>query len=145
MAKKHEESLFVRLNGSEETQKEIMDTLKSTIDVLHHHEQFKSMRNEKAELLSQLKKEMSIISRSMSKLKSILPKQDAKLKNELKKLRIKKEPLEQNLKSEPEAPLEESMGKNGKSKKITDEIAKLEAELNDVESKLNSFNQQQDF
>lgn len=144
MAKKQENILFVKLSEGGAVHKDILESLKMTIESLQGHEKFKSVREEKSKALGDFKKDINALSKLLNKLKSAFPKQDAKLKDEIKKInaRARKaiKEAEQETKKEAIPQEEPKEGKKDLSK-LTSEIAKLESELNDVESKLSSFKQ----
>jgi len=143
MPKQQQENLFVRLNESEQVHREILESLKYTLESMQSYEDFASIRKEKFELLDQLRGETKEISRLIGRLRSKLPKQNVKLQKELKKIKtskiIKTVPVENQVEKQTKS--KEPVQGNQKAEQINSEIAKLTAELNDIESKLNSYPQ----
>ena len=141
MPKPKEENLFVRLNELEHVHRELLESLRYTLESMQSYEEFASIRREKFDLLDQLKKETKEASRLVGRLKSKLPKQNMQLQKELKKIKtsklIKTAPVKEAHKVSVNLPDQRTK----KADKINDEIAKLTAELNDIESKLNSYPQ----
>lgn len=124
MAKKEDNSLFVGISEGNELRKSMLECCKSILESLKEHERFKILRVQKLILINQLKGEIKTLSKMISSLKTYLPK----VKDiGIKKVEAKKTKKEKTKEVKVEKP------------KVQTEMEKLEAELSDIESKLNSL------
>ncbi len=123
MAKKEENSLFVGISGGNELRKSMLECCKGILESLKEHETFKDLRAEKLRLIQQLKTEIKSLSKMINSLKTHLPK--------VKDTGVKKVEIQKPKENKP---------KPVKEVKPSTELEKLEAELNDIESKLKSLN-----
>tara|TARA_Y100000310_G_scaffold319160_1_gene374097 strand:+ start:307 stop:681 length:375 start_codon:yes stop_codon:yes gene_type:complete len=123
MVKKEESPLFVGITNGNDLRKSMLECSKGILESLKEHEQLKNIREEKVELIHQLKGDVKDLSKLINSLKGYLPKvKDAGIK----KVEVKK------------AVSEPKMVKIEKPK-ASSEVEKLENALNDIEAKLNSL------
>jgi len=124
MAKKEDSSLFVGISGGNELRKSMLECCKGILESLKEHETFKDLRAEKLKLITQLKSEIKSLSKMITSLRTYLPK--------VKDIGIKKVEVQKPKEDKPKTTKAETP-------KPSTELEKLEAELSDIESKLNSL------
>lgn len=123
--KKEESSIFVGVKEPDELQKDILEASRDILTSLKGYEQLKGIKEKKISYISQLRKKVAETNRLLGQAKSLLPGSEAyKHFRSAEKARNVKEPTEKQ-KVEP-------------TKDIS-EVDKLEAELNDIENKLNEI------
>lgn len=124
MAKKEENPLFVGISEGNELRRNILECSKDILESLKEHEKFKAVREEKIKLIHQFKGEIKEISKLINTLRKNLPK--------VKDVGIKKAEVKRVKEEKPKAvKVEEPKGKS--------ELERLEAELDEIESKLDSL------
>jgi len=70
--KKEEEVFFIGIREPREVRKDLLESLKDSIEILKAYEDFKNVRIRKVELLTKLKEVMRQIDLTMNKLKILL-------------------------------------------------------------------------
>ncbi|MBW2974507.1 hypothetical protein KY366_02210 [Candidatus Woesearchaeota archaeon] len=126
MAKKEEDPLFVGINRGKDLRISMLECSKDALEVLREHDSFKSLREEKAKLVSHLRSEVKSILKSINSLKNYLPKvKEGAVKAPAPEPRKAEKP--KMIKAEHPANRHDA------------ELQSLESELNDIESKLNSL------
>ncbi len=124
MAKKEENPLFVGIANNGDLRRSILECSKDILESLKEYEKFKSVKEEKQKLIQKFREDVKAISRLINRLKTHLPKvKDVGIKKPEKKVVEEEKP---------------KLIKVEKPKEKT-EIEKLEAELNDIEGKLNGL------
>lgn len=125
MAKKEESALFAGITNGHELRRDVLGCSKGILESLKSYEQFKATRKEKRELMHKFKDDVKNIVKLMNKVKKGLPKvKDLGIKRPVKKEEVKKEKTKV-IKVEKPRP--------------KTEVERLEAELSDIESKLNGL------
>ena len=124
MKKAKQESFFVGLNDPIGMRRSLLETSKELIEAMKKYEGFKAKREEKLKNMEELGKVIRSASRMVSRIKGSLPTMHLKAAPEIKE---KPEPEEK-----PAAPRKPEP-------KDMSELAKLEAELADIEGKLNNL------
>ncbi|MEA2038162.1 MAG: hypothetical protein U9O94_11750 [Nanoarchaeota archaeon] len=125
MPKKEENPLFVGIENNSELRRNLLECSKGILESLKSYESFKSAKKEKHRLIEKFKSNVRDISKLINKLKTAMPKvKEVGIKKPGKKV-VKKE--ENPLPAKVEGPKEKT------------ELEKLEAELNDIEGKLNTL------
>ena len=127
MAKKEESPLFVGITNGSELRRDILESSKEILESLKEYERFKSTRDEKLKLINQFRDDIKGVSRLINQLRANLPK--------IKDLPKAKEP-EIKL-SKTKQPKKEEKSRFEPRQKT--ELERLEDELNEIESKLNSL------
>jgi hypothetical protein len=133
---KESEVFFVGLHNQEELNKVILESMKQTLQTLQRYEDFRQIRLEKKRSIDDLKKLVKEINVIMGNLKTALPKSN--LNENYNNVTVSTNiPIpKKSIKIEDKivhAPSE------NKSKVDKNDLKKLEAELADIESKLNSL------
>jgi len=123
MTKKEESPLFVGITNGNDLRRSMLECSKGILESLKEQENFKKIREDKIDLVHQLKGEVKEISKLINSLKSYLPK--------VKNVGIKRPDVKKAVEKPKMVRVEKP--------KATTEVEKLEAELNDIESKLNSL------
>ena len=117
MANKKEDIFYVNVNGADELRRDILESSKMIVEILKNYERFKSANKEKQKEIGNLKLKIKNILKLISKLRSALPSAKSKaLKEKKPKVEVKKQ-----------------------TKQATTELDKLEQELNEIESRINSL------
>ena len=133
---KEEDVYYVGISDPINLRRSILESSKVAIQFLKSYEMLKGIRTEKAELMIEFENEMKALNRLMTKLKSELPK------TKFKEAIAKATPVhhEKKVISKNQA-LDHIKGKPVKAKapKKHNELDKLEAELSDIESKMQSL------
>jgi len=120
--------LFVEVHQSDEVRRNILESLKDIVENLQRFEKFKETRKEKIEHINELGKIIKDINKIIPNLKNSLP--ETKLRAVSKsKASVRKKVIVKEKRSPEEV---------AKRKPIT-ELQKLESELGDIESKLQSL------
>lgn len=122
MGKKEENPLFVGITKGGNLRRNVLECSKDILESLKDYERFKSVREEKIKLVQKFKDDVKEVSSLMNKVRVGLPK--------VKEMEIKKQDA-----------------KKVQKPKVTDvempehktEMERLEAELNDIERKLNTI------
>ena len=127
MKEQSNELFFVEIRDSNEVRKNILESLKEILEVLHRFEKFKQLRHEKLEHIHKLR----ILVKSAAKL-------TADLRNKLPQTSLRgtvaKEPKVQQKKTKKAKIAKTAEEKAPKKEKS--EVEKLESELSAIESKL---------
>lgn len=124
MTKKEENPLFVGITSGDELRRGLLECSKSILESLKEYENFKGLREEKIKMIYKLRGEIKEVSRFINKLRTNLPK--------VKEVGIKKPEFKKAKAEKPKMiRVEKPKGKT--------EIEKLEEELSEIESKLNSL------
>lgn len=118
---KKEEVVFVSVNSSSKLRRNILESSKEVIECLKKYEDLKVIRKEKMQNIMKFKQDVREVLNLISQLRSALPKMDIKVKEE--KAVVKEEKVVEEVKK----PIP------------TTEIEKLQYDLDDIESKLNSL------
>jgi len=121
---KEENPLFVGITDGAELRRDILECSKGILGSLQDYERFKSVREEKLRLIHQFREDVKKVSSLMSGLRKHLPK--------VKEVGIKKPKVKEAEVVKPK------VVKIEKPKETT-ELERLEAELNDIEGKLNNL------
>lgn len=124
MATKEENPLFVGITSGNDLRKSMLECSKSILESLKEHEKFKSIKEEKMRLVNEFKGEIKDISRLINALRMSLPKVK---EAEIKKPDVKRVEFEKPKMVNTEKPREKT------------ELEKLEEELSEIESKLDSL------
>ena len=127
MAKKEESLLFVGITNGSELRRDVLESSKEILESLKEYERFKSTRDEKLRLINQFRDDIKGVSKLISQLRVNLPKIKDLPKTkepEIKAPEVKKPKKEEKARVEP---------------RQKTELERLEDELNEIESKLNSL------
>lgn len=124
MAKKEENPLFVGIANENELRRNMLECSKCILESLKGNEKFKAAREEKIKMIDQLRSDVKNIAKYINALRAYLPKvNDVGIKRmDVKKVREEKPKM---------VKVEKPQGKT--------ELERLEAELNEIENKLNSL------
>ena len=132
MKEQSNELFFVEIRDSNEVRKNILESLKEILEVLHRFEKFKQLRHEKLEQIHKLR----ILVKSTAKL-------TVDLRNKLPQTSLKgtvaKVPQANEKKIQPKKTKKAKIAKTAEEKapkKEKSEVEKLESELSAIESKL---------
>src|SRR3989338_5311256 len=124
MATHEENPLFVRITSDGELRRNILVCSKDILESLREYEKFKSTKEEKQRLTQKFKEDVREISKSINRLRASIPKvKETGIKKPEKKIGREEKPKFVRV----EKPKEKT------------ELEKLEAELDDIENKLNSL------
>ena len=118
--KKEEDIYFVGLTNQEELKRKILESSKGLLESLKSFEDIKNIRKEKKDNIENLKKITKETSLLIRKIKSYLPKVHPLMKQKFKKT-------------------EEIVVKEERPADIPSQVDRLQAELDDIEKKLNSL------
>jgi chromosome segregation ATPase len=127
-----EETYYVGVKNPVEVRKTVLEASKELVEALHRYEKFKEIRDEKNTEIAKLKSSVKEINKLVGKLKSALPKSKISVSKKKKPEQKQKDKTSTSKKKNKEEI------KEVPKKKLT-EIDKLESELEDIESKLNSL------
>ena len=133
---------FVRVKEPTQIRKQVLETLKRILEVLHRFEKFKRIRHEKFERIQKLSSLLKEANKMLGNLKLKLPQTN------LKAVVLKEIPPQT-----PKATYKKSKKTKGKKTKVSEEkiqkkepikkemtdVEKLESELNAIEGKLKNL------
>ncbi len=153
----HDSHLYVQISRQDEIRMQTLEAMKDILQILSGYESYKALQKEKEEISVQLKTQLKEINKLVNSLKLMLPTVDIKIKPQPKMPTEKKAavvaksvpqkivapPMPKQVKpmppfvlakkKEPQQPVEVP------AKKEMSELEKLEAELSDIESKLQTL------
>ena len=130
MKNKREDILFVEVNEPEEVRRCVLESLKDIVESLQRFEKFKDIREDKIENINKLGQIVKETGKLVSDLKNSLP--GAKIRA----IKLSRHELPE--KKKPAARKNTAVAEEKKEKPLT-ELQKLESELSEIESKLNSL------
>lgn len=149
--KKKNEVFYVGIKDPIELRRSLLESSKEIVQLLQDFEKFKELRDQKALLKEQIKKEVAESDAMMRKLKTILPKIELRIKldrehvepkvdtdgEEIKTVKVKKGKKLVSVKVNKPKKEEKAVEKHSKS--TINELDKLEAELKKIEAKLGTL------
>ena len=125
------ELLFVKLKNPVELRRGVLETARDVIELLQRYEKFKNIKEERTQRTNELATTIREINKLFNKMKSKLPKTQIRIEGEQEKVpeKVEKQPIAK---------------KRARSIKVQaapmlrplTELDKLEAELKDIESKI---------
>lgn len=132
MVKKEQQPglFFVRVKDPVEVRRNILETLKEIVEVLHRFEKFRQLRHEKIEKISHLRVLLRQSNKMLGELRGKLPQTN------LRAAVSREAPAH---KSHHKRKKSKSTEEKAPQKKEMTEVEKLEAELSAIESKLKSL------
>ena len=129
--KEHQELFFVRVKDPVEVRRNILETLKEIVEVLHRFEKFRQLRHEKIEKINHLRVLLRQSNRMLGELRSKLPQTNLRASPQ-------RESPAHKARHKKKKGAKASEGKAPQKRELT-EVEKLEAELSAIESKLKSL------
>lgn len=135
-SKSADESFFVEVVNNNEIKKDILESMKWTIESLHNYERYKLIKKQRMDVSSKLSSELKDIIKLASLLRSKLPTKNIRIKAEIKskKNTVREEPKQFHHKKQ------EKQAEQIAHPKQATELEKLESELKAIEEKLQSLN-----
>lgn len=121
------EILFVEVRDPSEVRRDILESLKQILELLHRFESFKHLRHEKSMKIQKLRTLVRDTNKRMSELRTKLPQTNFKVASHSRSAPPKKYPAKRKDKQQK------------LQKKEKTELERLQDELGAIESKLKSF------
>jgi cell fate (sporulation/competence/biofilm development) regulator YmcA (YheA/YmcA/DUF963 family) len=134
MEKKSKDIFFVEVREPEEVRRNILESLKEIVESLQRFEKFKETRKDKLDKVNKLRKIVKDTSMSILDLKKSLPEAKIRAVRSVSKIAEKEKA---SGKKKPVA--RKKIFKEETKEKPMTELQKLESELNEIESKLESL------
>ena len=129
MKEQNSNIFFVEIKDPDKVRRDILETLKSILEVLHRFEKFKQLRHAKLEKINRLRDLMKRTNKIMGDLKAKLPKTNLKIGSVKEEAAAPKKAFHK--KGKKAKPAEESA-----PKKEPSDVERLESQLGAIESKL---------
>ena len=135
MTNTHNELFFVEVRGPNEARKNILESLRSILEVLQRFEKFKHIRQEKLEHIQKLRIFLRDANKTLGKLKTIMPQTNLKASS-IKE--TQKEPKKSHAKKTKTGKSSEDR-RDALPKREPSDLDKLESELSAIEGKLRNL------